>query len=52
MSPSNATQYVRCRALLGKSCFALRLQKLNLSVFALLQFVLIVLIQAFGKIET
>ena len=49
MSPSNAAQSVRCRALQGKLCFALRWPKLNLSVFAPWQFVLLILVQAFGK---
>ena len=49
MSPSNAAQSARCRALLGKSCFALRWPKLNLSVFAPLQYVLIILVQEFGE---
>ena len=49
MSPSNGAQSVRCWALLGKSCFALRWPKLNLSVFAPWQFVLLILVQAFGE---
>ena len=48
MSPSNAAQSVRCRALQGKLCFALRWPKLNY-VFAPWQFVLLILVQAFGK---
>ena len=52
VSSSNAAKSVRCRALVGKSWFALRWPKIkNLSVFAPLQFVLIVLVQAFGEIE-
>ena len=49
VSPLSAAQSVRCGALLGKSYFALRWPKVNLPVFAPLQFVLIILVQAFGK---
>ena len=52
VSPSKAPQSVHYRALPGKSCLTLHWLKLNLSVFAPLQFVLLVLVQAFGKIES